>query len=252
MNGIDEKVLSNNYGTFILTIKEVNEIEEKYKKLLSNISNVKVVRGDDESLSHHSYLPEISTMLYGKKLTKGEINCARGHREMWQLAKNEQQKWAIFLEDDADLIIGASQIMQKLLNHTTNQPIAIILGHSKTIKKNLWFENLKIPLHNIRAINGVKLGEKKQNLFGTVGYMLNDKAIELLVSLPPTFWKADDWRIYENSGLKTLHLLNPCIWENFLSSSTGNSCEIHHNIFSKNFLREIISAIAGQIRRNFL
>jgi GR25 family glycosyltransferase involved in LPS biosynthesis len=220
------------------------------KKLNANKYGLNIYIGKDEFLNDVVFDSNISNMIYGRNLKEGEKNCARGHKKLWTISAEKTQDWKIYLEDDAIIEEEFDYVIENLIEYITKTPTAIILGRSKTIKDNLWFENIKLPLHNKKYINNILVGKKKQNLFGTVGYMLNDAALKQLLQLNKVFWKADDWQLFENYGIEILHLQNPCVWEDFLEheSTTGNSKKIQHNLIGRSILREIYTALKNRIK----
>jgi len=234
----------------ILTTHSPEQIINKYSNSLQNVDvEIKIQLGDDSSLRHLKFDNSLARMIYGRPLRKGEMNCSLGHRSMWCYAREVGSRWSVFLEDDAIITDALLNLLNSINSWGENLPFAIIIGHSKTVRKNLWFENIKIPLYSKKKIKNIVVGKKNQNLFGTVGYLLNQSAVELLSKLPVTCWKADDWKMFENAGLQIYHLQTPCIWEEFETrkSATGNICVAQHEIFSRKILIEVGSAIKSQI-----
>lgn len=234
----------------ILTIKDKSEIISKYRNQLPSSYDLTITSGKDQHLEEIKFDLKLAQMIYPRELTPGEKNCARGHKKMWEQALNKPKKWQIFLEDDAIIDSNFESVVEDIIKYDSNKPTAIILGRSKTIHRNLWFENIKIPFSVQYKVGNIHLGEKEQNFFGTVGYMLNDAALKLLDELPYVFWKADDWTLFNNYGLKILHLRKPCIWEDFMTheSTTGNKNAAQHKLWTKSILREIFVALKNNIK----
>jgi GR25 family glycosyltransferase involved in LPS biosynthesis len=243
-------------NTYLLTIQDRQNVIDKFAKQKLLIEEKYIVIGKQEQLGPFQFDEIRSKLLYGFELSRGMKNCAAGHRKIWAIAETDSyHEWVQILEDDARLDVNYAQVVERLGSIKVDFPLAIILGHSKTVQSNLWFENLKWPLDKEFKHFGVALGEKTQNLFGTVGYLLNKQAIALLDTLPAPFWKPDDWRYLQNYGLKVYHLRNPIIWEDFLSheSDTGSSTQIQHRLYSSKFIREFGSMVKSQLvfrRRN--
>lgn len=237
-------------NTYVLTIQDKQNIINKFARQKLQIEERHIVIGKEDLLAPFQFDEKLSQLLYDFELSRGMKYCAVGHRKIWAIAKTENRNvWVQILEDDAQLDVNYAEVVEKLGTLEVDFPLAIILGHSKTLKSNLWFENLKWPLHKEFKYHGVALGEKTQNLFGTVGYLLNNHAITLLDKLPAPFWKPDDWQHLQNYGLKVYHLRNPIIWEDFMShaSDTGSSKQIQHRLFSSNFIREFGSMVKSQL-----
>jgi GR25 family glycosyltransferase involved in LPS biosynthesis len=237
-------------NTYILTIQNKQNIIDKFAQQRLKIEQKNIVMGKEDHLNTFQFDDIRARLLYDFELSQGMKNCASGHRKIWAIAKSDHpQAWVQILEDDALLDLNYAQGIERLISLKVDFPLAIILGHSKTVQSNVWFENLKWPIYEEFRHNGVALGEKTQNLFGTVGYLLNNHAVTLLDTLPAPFWKPDDWSCLKNYGLKVYHLRNPLIWEDFLchSSNTGSSTQIQHDIYSFNLIREFGSMVKSQI-----
>ena len=237
-------------NTYILTIQDKHNVIEKFAKQKLPIEESHIVMGKEDLLGPFQFDEKRSQLLYDFELSRGMKNCAAGHRKIWAVAKTDSHNgWVQILEDDAQLDVNYAEVLEILGTLEVDFPLAIILGHSKTVQSNLWFENLKWPLHKEFKYHGVALGEKTQNLFGTVGYLLNKRAITLLDTLPVPFWKPDDWQHLQKYGLKVYHLRNPIIWEDFMShtSDTGSSRQIQHRLYSSNFIREFGSMVKSQL-----
>jgi GR25 family glycosyltransferase involved in LPS biosynthesis len=187
---------------------------------------------------------------YGN-VSKGMMNCALGHRKIWD--KLNDTDFVVF-EDDAILSISCLSVLKVIEKEysTSRVPTIVILGRSKTVRKYLWFENLKFPLRNKKRINGIEIGTKKQNFFGTVGYYGNKQAAAVLQKFPySVYWKPDDWDYLINSGLTVVHLRNPIVWEDLSSESlTDSDMHVQHNPYKLNtFIREWVSAFKGLLIR---
>lgn len=230
----------NKYKCFVLTVNEPDKIYQSFQNQLFRWE-VSVQSGTSASLSEVDFDYTSSLLLYGENLTKGEVLCSLGHREMWRNALKSDHEWVMFLEDDAIFDQRFFSDIEILLQLKFDRPVSLILGHSKTIKKNLWFQSLKQPITTIFSVAGNKFGNKEVDFFGTVAYLINKKGLKLLNNLPRNFWRADHWEIYKNFGLGIYHPKKPLVWENFTSrkSATGNILKVQHNLISKDFFREL-------------
>jgi GR25 family glycosyltransferase involved in LPS biosynthesis len=239
-------------GFCILTIEDEKKIQEKFRTLTKN-RNLNVVLGVAAESEIDRYISDDYLLeRYGRRLSRGEIGCALGHKKISQKMLVLSYKTAVILEDDAIIehnfenqidVIG--EILEK-----EKAPMVIVLGHSKTIKRNLWFENLKYRLLNKKTIKEITIGEKEQNFFGTVGYACNQGFMKLIAD-QVYLHLADDWGYWMENGVKVYHLEKPIVWEDLnTKSSTGNTVHVHHNISSLSFLKEIYVAIKNNIKRH--
>jgi glycosyl transferase family 25 len=236
-------------GFCVLTIKNEKEIQEKFNALIKN-PDLTVVLGivapaEIAKYVDDDYLEE----RYGRRLSAGEMGCSFGHKKICEKMLALNYKSAVILEDDAIIQHNFRDQIDtiRVLLEAENSPMVIILGHSKTIRRNLWFENIKYKLLHKRKINGIAIGEKKQNYFGTVGYACNQSYMQLIAQ-QTRLHIADDWGYWIENGVKVFHLENPIVWEDLNTrSSTGNTVHIHHNLLSASFLREAYVAIKNNI-----
>lgn len=230
----------NKKKCFVLTVNDPSAVYQNYQSQLPKWE-VSVQSGKNTSLSEGDFDYIRSQLMYGANLTKGEVLCSLGHREMWRSALKSNHEWVMILEDDAIFDQRFFKDIETLLQIKFEEPVALIMGHSKTVKKNLWFQNLKQPITSIFTIDGNNFGKKEVDFFGTVSYLINKKGLSLLNNLPRNFWRADHWEIYKNFGLCIYHPKLPLVWENFTSrsSATGNLLKAQHNLISKDFFKEL-------------
>ena len=236
---------------YVLTIYDQEAVYEKYSKLLGNVCEIIIVQGKQPFLDINDFYTPGSKLLYARELNEGEKFCSLGHRFIYNDIYNCSEDWALVLEDDAVLDPGIRSFIKEVSKLNMGEPAVLILGHSKTVKKNIWVQQLKQPSFNLKEVGTKVFGERDADLFGTVGYMINGQAAQVISEYNLWFWKADHWSIYKNMGVKILHMESPIIWEAFLTkdSLTKNPNYIHHNLFSTHFLTEVRAIINAQIKR---
>jgi len=182
----------------------------------------------------------VSRIYYGINPREVEKACAISHRLLINECIYSGEEWNVILEDDAIVEEDLNKFNEELNNIKTEATI-LILGHSKTVKKNLWWQNLKQPKFNCHYYVSKKFFIKPLiNYYGCIAYCINQDAVKIIKSLPDTFWIADDWRVYEKVGVKILHADIPFVWEDRnLGSSTGGHDRTMHELFSKYFYLEL-------------
>jgi len=190
-------------------------------------------------------------ILYGRKVREVEQACASSHRKLIDSLSSSEDEWLIVLEDDAIVEPEFYELVLGLPCEELVEPTVLILGHCKTVKKNLWWQRLKQPEGERTIFCGLDFSRKYFiNFFGTVGYAINKSAADLISSMPPNFWIADDWERYENIGIAILHACRPIVWENrTYDSGTGGPNQTLHRLFSKDFVRELLTMIRARLRQ---
>lgn len=175
--------------------------------------------------------------LYGRTLRKGEIGCTTSHYELYKRLHNTSAfDWHLILEDDALVETEFQSLYTNFTEAITgralnDKPLVLILGHSKTSKEFQWVQSLKQPMKTEISIDKHQFGEKYVSLVGTVGYLINDKALKIILQNPP-FWLADDWKVLNSLGIHILHIRKNLVYEEFDGiSSTDNLIEVQHNIY---------------------
>lgn len=206
--------------------------------------------------NHKEFDIKLSTLFYGRKLHNGEIGCSLAHSRVISNLNFISSDWNLILEDDAVLEDAIYDFLHELKEFNHLPPTVILLGHSRTIKKNIFWQRLKHPLGNFLKIGNFTFGQNNWVSgcgVGTVGYVINSKCRDIINGLPKNFWLADDWKLFHNSGISIYHPITPLVWEDFLSkkSKTGNSTKIHHDFFSKHIFREFAEILYARLRLFF-
>lgn len=147
---------------------------------------------------------EKAFFLYGRELTPNEIACTLGHKMILDKTKTDDTDLSVVLEDDVE-VIDIHSILSRL------QEIALIS------KPSIFFlithERLSLRIGSFSRrirVNGVE--RIYSNPGGTVAYVLNRQASEILTSLAADTWKGvqadfpplffEHVRMYSLSGLR--------------------------------------------------
>lgn len=189
----------------------------------------------------------------GRMPNLGEVGCALAHIEAYKIFLSDTSDWLVVLEDDALLDDDFVQFIRHVDTQHSTYPVSFLLGHSKTKKSNLWVQRLKQPLGGKLKFSTLVFGQNhwvSRCGVGTVGYIINRKAAEILISKHRAYWLADDWKLFENMGIKVFHPVIPIVWEDLYGrpSSTGNPNQPHHDLFSKKFFRQLSEVVYGRLR----
>jgi glycosyl transferase family 25 len=132
----------------------------------------------------------MSTLLFGRELTKGEIGCALSHQSVYQRIGIQEEPYALVLEDDVTLIDGAKIL--KVLNQITEmvnfrkKPVCVQFGFQENSERNavgsqITFQKLAKP-H-----------------FGNYMYFLNKTAAKILeISKDQKIVTCADWPVAAN------------------------------------------------------
>ncbi|WP_017093667.1 glycosyltransferase family 25 protein [Vibrio splendidus] len=187
---------------------------------------------------------------YQRELKKGEIGCALSHYSlMKEHADKVNNDWMIILEDDALIESGFECFIEDLSTVKCDNACILLLGHSKTRKKDLWVQRLKQPLSDIIDIGDKCFGINSRIGFcGTVGYAINRKAATLITN-NKLCWIADDWKTIKKSGVDIYHPKEPLIYEDLnTESSIGNRIFFNHHL-GTNTLRQILSIVKAQVMK---
>lgn len=191
----------------------------------------------------------IAKSLYGRKLRNGEVGCTLSHFEIIKefSQSNDDSQWLLLMEDDAlpepHFKKFIDSFCQTIDTHDVI-PKVILLGHSKTSKKNLFMQRLTQPLVKTLIVDEFIFGQNKDISFcGTVCYLINKHAAQVLSECKKPYWMADDWTLFCQLGINVLHPFKPLIYEDLsYTSSTGNIVFQQHDFFKrpKTTLKEII------------
>ncbi|OCH28678.1 hypothetical protein A6E12_09310 [Aliivibrio fischeri] len=185
-----------------------------------------------------SFAEELFISKYNRSARDGEIGCTLSHYEIIKELNRSKFDSLLILEDDA---IPTTEFFEFYENvkFKNDKPTIILLGHSKTRKKDLWLQRLKQPLTRVITIGGYDFGiNNRITECGTVSYIINKKAAELLSSYDAPYWLADDWIFFRENKIDIYHPIQPLIYEDLTTiSTTGNAINLNHSIFNKTLLQ---------------
>jgi GR25 family glycosyltransferase involved in LPS biosynthesis len=224
----------------IVTINKKEDIKKKYENLL-DLYDYKIFIGTEEYIKEEQKITGINLKISKNiLLNQAEINLASAHLCMLIRLVLSKHNYSLILEDDAKFNINTlTSFLDKVILEDHNG--FYLLGHSKTILKYQWFENLKYPIKNKFLIGGVYAGENENRYPGTVGYLVSRNAAYERLKELEIKTVSDDWQFIKNFS-KVYSLNKRIIHEemNLLNtySSTGNLVFVHHNPFSRRFLYE--------------
>lgn len=184
---------------------------------------------------------------YRREPRNGEIGCTLSHYNLIKELANSDIEHMIILEDDALPTEHFNSFI--MTNELYNQePAVVLLGHSKTRKKDLFLQRLKQPLMDKILIGGHLFGKNNRiTECGTVAYYINKKAAEIIANYKKPYWLADDWHFFIDNGIKVYHPLIPLVYEDLTSvSTTGNIIYLNHS-FKNKPIRQVLSIIKSQL-----
>ncbi|WP_081000917.1 glycosyltransferase family 25 protein [Aeromonas caviae] len=185
---------------------------------------------------------------YKRIVRNTEKSCTLSHISIAKDFLGKNHDWLIILEDDAVIVGDFEKLLSSLDNHKFNRPTALIIGHSKTDPRFSIVQRLKQPLYNPFYIGDFRFGKKEVNYIGTVSYILNYPAAQILAKMDRPYWVADDWIEIEKKGINVFHIEENIIYENLDGvSSTGNKVYIRHDIYKKP-ISNIMSIIYHQVK----
>ncbi|EJV9312367.1 glycosyltransferase family 25 protein [Vibrio vulnificus] len=175
---------------------------------------------------------------YNRVARDGEIGCTLSHYIIIKELIETNLESMIILEDDAIPVKEFFDFYADLFLKN-NKPSIFLLGHSKTREKDLWLQRLKQPLKEVINLNGFSFGiNHRITECGTVGYIINRKAAEIISAYDSPYWLADDWKFFEEIGIHVYHPVKPLIYEDLTTvSTTGNAVCLNHSIYNKTLLQ---------------
>lgn len=180
-------------------------------------------------------------------LTDGEKCCAFSHLMMYKELISSNDKYQIFMEDDAKLNVSDyNDELIGALDYFHDKFDVIILGYSKVndeIKRKIQFFR---PLFHVAQFNNIKIGiPYKQWKCGTVCYSISRSGAQKIVKEnSDCIYTADDWSHFKQKGLKVAHLTPIIVTELF--DDFVSSLEAERKTFKPKGL--IVRYIAGFMR----
>lgn len=236
----------------LITLQDKEDVLLKYKHY--NIDNLLILDGVLTNSKDNRFDHAIAKAVYNVPLRDGEVGCTLAHYLAYKEIVLANEPWAIILEDDAIIEKPFNSIIDALdnANFFSEGARVLLLGHSRIVKKWLWWQRLKEPFDIVYNVNGIKLGRSKSiSGCGTLSYAINREAAKLMTSYVKPFWRADDWEKISNAGIEVWHLWFPTVWEDLKErgSFTGNSMNIAHVLSIKSFFREMILLAYNRYKR---
>ncbi len=172
-------------------------------------------RTDEQEIKNLSRLPERKPRKKQRYLTRGELGCALSHLNIYRSITEQQQNYALILEDDAVFLRNPAPLLdESVLNNLQSQyPFdVLILGYVKTLSHQLPYYYRRIPVKKRAALDiageSLSFGTPwEQYGCGTVAYIVTRQgAAKLLGINSPPCVSADDWLYFErHAGLRVLH-----------------------------------------------
>lgn len=144
-------------------------------------------------------------------LSKGELGCALSHHQVYQKIVDNQDEFALILEDDAEFIANPDALLNSgsLKDIHQQHPFdVLLLGYVKILPQYLPYLYRRIPLKTRAQLHGFRFGTPwEQYACGTVAYIITQQGAEkLLAATTQPCATADDWLYFEQTvGLKVLH-----------------------------------------------
>lgn len=144
-------------------------------------------------------------------LSKGELGCALSHHRVYQKIVDNQDDFALILEDDAQFIANPHVLLDSgsLKNIYQQYPFDILLmGYVKILPQYLPYFYRRIPIKTRAQLHDIRLGTPwEQYACGTVAYIITQQGAQtLLAATAQPCASADDWLYFEQQfGLKILH-----------------------------------------------
>ncbi|WP_274585563.1 glycosyltransferase family 25 protein [Neisseria leonii] len=168
-----------------------------------------------EDLQSRSCLPEHKQGKKKRWLKPGELGCALSHLQVYRRMLEQQEEYALILEDDAMFIRDPRPLLDtgrlKALRERVPFDV-LIVGYVKTLPQYLPYYYRRIPLKRLATfdLNGETacFGTPwAQYGCGTVAYIATRSAAQKLlnVNTPPRV-AADDWLYFEQHGkVRVIH-----------------------------------------------
>ena len=184
--------------TYIINLKE-STVRKKYMEdLLAPLANyldwefIEAFDGRnlDKNDIERIFNQDKAFSTYGRYLKGGEIGCTISHRICYESIINNNEPYALILEDDLvwnrDDIVDVISIAEKILKH--NKPIALLLSG------DYWYYSKK-SITDIYSIASVR------EAVCTQAYFINISAARCLLQ-KEKYYLADDWYGISKSGVK--------------------------------------------------
>lgn len=190
---------------------------------------------------------------YGRSPTVGEKRCAQVHRSALRSFVDTGEQWALILEDDA-IPTADFQAFMENFDYLTEDACVLLVGQTRQIQKYQWLRRLCDPLFERKKISGdwIVGCNDAINLRGTVAYIVNNKAANLILSSQCAFL-ADDYSVWRALGIDVRFISSLVIFEDQNTpSSSGNPKRLRHGDNLNNVFKLIFWGLFMRIPLYFL
>lgn len=190
---------------------------------------------------------------YRRDPTQGEIRCTQVHRFAMREFLGRSEEWALVLEDDATVVEEFTDFLTQF-DYFPREASIILVGQSRQEPKYGWLRRLCDPLFDCRTVSGKWfIGSNDMiNLRGTVGYMVNREAANILLDSPCAFL-ADDYSVWRAIGIDLRLISSLLIYEDLNTQSlSGNPIDLRHGKGMANILKLLLWATVMKIPQYLL
>lgn len=218
-----------------------------------------IIEAVDMRQATQSQIEELSaklTHLKPKKqrwLSKGELGCALSHHNAYKRIIQNQDAFALILEDDAQFVTNPHILLQpeNLEQIYQQYPFDILcIGYVKTLPQYLPYLYRRTPIKFRIQIQNIHLGTLwKQFSYGTVAYIITKQGAEkLAAATQKPCATADDWLYFEQKlGIKILHSRPTFVLEALESLDSTIRHDNYQNYHPK-LSSKIIRSIKGDFK----
>jgi GR25 family glycosyltransferase involved in LPS biosynthesis len=158
---------------------------------------------------------------------KGQIGCYLSHYYLYKQLLNSTSDYTVIFEDDAEILVdNLNEILEKIVNTEFDM---IFLGYN-VYKNNT--EPFTLHQNGLFTLNTVK------KIWGTHGYIINNKSIQKILSLLKVAENEIDLQLYKliKKGLIKGYFCNPVLVSHRNFSSLVQYSPIIKKDSNKNFL----------------
>lgn len=199
--------------TFVINLERSSERKIYMHKLLNNFpfldyEFVSAVDGRNMDIAERNEKFDLEKFRkrYGFDVRPGEIGCTLSHQKCYRKIVKERIPYVLILEDDANIPINISEILNSVENlvNVKKPRVVLLTGY-------YWFTQS----HSL--ISGYEIVDI-YDAFSTQAYLINLAAAELLIENKP-FITADDWRYLRKKGI-LLQAVHPHVVGSYTKLST--------------------------------
>lgn len=160
---------------------------------------------------------------YGRQMGGGEIACALSHRKCYEGILKRGDEVALILEDDicfqqTDLEVFVSALECEIKK--AKEPTVILLSG------DFWW------IRKYQGKSGLCLA-KVYEAMGAIGYAINRKAAEIMITAPKEYL-ADDWYRWRKRGVRLYaiypHMIDTCEFDSNIGNERYLNVEFRRNL----------------------